>query len=328
MFFVFGALGLPSVAAVDFFTRQRDVYTDFLLKAFDSRPIDVLYFGDSSIGFCGSRDINRSGIDLLFQAKSGLSVCTIASPGYSAVLYSEYIHLLGKTKFKPLLVIIPINMRSFTGSSVRRPALNFPLRQIYIRYRANGTFELLNYLQYRFLGLEQELTEAWKDQQVVYDNMHLGTNRSIQESAFIPEMIDYAPDRELKYSKQLALRFKYHYMAKVTKDDAMFGYLDACIQYLKKYHIAMLFYTTPINMQDGRRYVGPAFTTRVDKNLAVIEQFMKERGVPFINLAAALPPSCFVDKRDVFEHYTFTGRDVVAAAVAHKSRALLFGNGR
>jgi hypothetical protein len=322
---VVGAVSLPTVAALDFFWKQKDPYAESLVRTFNARQTDVLYFGDSSVLLYGSRDENKAGIDLLFQAKTGLSVCSIASPGYSAVLYSEYVRLLGKTRYQPRLVIIPINLRSFTGSSVRRPALNFPLRQIYIRYRSTGRLELADYLRYRFLGLEDRLTENWKDLQVLYDGQDLGTHRSIQEECRIPEILDYTPDREPLYVQQLGKKFRYHYMAPVVPDDAMFGYFDETIHYLKGRGIPILFYLTPINFRDGKKYAGETFTERIGKNIAVIERFMKERDVAFLNLATSLDASYFVDKRDVYEHLNFKGRDFVAGAVAKTAQSFFPG---
>lgn len=322
---VVGAVTLPVVTVIDFFWKQKDPFTESLLRTFNSRPVDVLYFGDSSVLLHGSRDTNTAGIDLLFQAKTGYRVCSIASPGYSAVLYSEYLHLLDKTRYQPRLVIIPVNLRSFTGSSVRRPALNFPLRQIYIRYRSTGKLELLSYLEYRFLGLEERLTENWKAMPVLYDGQNLGTHRSIQEESRIPELLDYSPEREPLYARQLGLKFRYHYMAPLDADDAMFSYLDETIRYLKGRGIPVLFYLTPINAQDGRKYVGESFTRRIEKNMAAISQFMNARGVGFLNLATSLDASYFVDKRDVYEHLNFKGRDFVADSVAKTAQTLFPG---
>jgi hypothetical protein len=322
---VVGSVGLPTVAALDFFWKQKDPYTESLLRTFNAGPTDVLYFGDSSVLLSGSRDENKAGIDLLFQGKTGLRVCSVASPGYSAVLYSEYIRLLDKTRYKPRLVIIPINPRSFTGSSVRRPALNFPLRQIYIRYRATGRLELTDYLRYRFLGLEDRLTESWKDLPVLYEGHNLGTHRSIQEECRIPEILDYTPEREPLYASPLGKKFRYHYMAPVGPDDAMFGYFDETIRYLKERSIPVLFYLTPINFRDGRKYAGEAFAVRVEKNIATIREFMKIRDVAFLDLATSLDASYFVDKRDVYEHLNFKGRDFVADSVAKTVRTLFPG---
>lgn len=323
MLLTVGVLTLPLVVTIDFFVKQKDQYTEALLQTFNKQQIDVLYFGDSSIRFAGSRDTNKTGIDLLFQAKSGLTVCTIANPGFSAVIYSEYVRLLDKTKYKPKLVIIPINLRSFTGSSIRRPALNFPLKQIYIRYKRSGQIELSDYLKYRFLGLEEQLTENWKKQQVLLDGKSLGTHNYIRGKSLIADSLDYAPKREYLYAEKLALKFKYHYMTQIRPDDAMLTYLDEIINYFRGKGIPILFYLTPINFQDGKKYVGEAFKIRTEENIVTIENFMKSKNIKFLNLATSLAPSAFIDKRDVFEHYNTDGRSFIAGEVAKASRAIL-----
>lgn len=313
---VVGAVGLPTVATIDFFWKQKDKYAEELLRTFNTRQTDILYFGDSSIRFTGRQDQNKAGIDQLFQTKTGLSLCTIANPGYSAVVYSEYVRLLDKCRYKPRLAIIPINLRDFTGTATRRPAFDFPLRQIYVRYRYNGDLELASYLKYRFLGLEEQIIENWRKQQVSRNGVSIGTHNSIQEESRIPEELDYSPERENLYRHQLALKFRYHYMASVSSSDSMFSYLDKTIQHLKELKIPVLFYLTPINYSDGIKYAGKAFTGRIEMNISTIEKFMKERDVRLLNLATSLDASNFVDKQDVYEHYNYSGRDFIASRVA------------
>lgn len=313
---VVGAVSLPTVVAIDFFWKQTDKYAESILDTYNTRQTDVLYFGDSSVRFTGKKDKNTAGIDQLFQIKTGLSICTIANPGFSPVIYSKYIHLLEKTRYKPRLVVIPLNLRSFTGPAARRPAFDFPLRQLYIEYRQTGTLDVSNYLKYRFLGLEERLTESWKDQQVLYNGQNLGTHSSIQEYSCITEDLDTAPEREHLYAQQLGIKFRYHYMAPLDSGDTMFGFLDETIRYCKGHNIPVLFYLTPINFSDGKKYAGEDFADRVVQNIATIEKFLKGHDTELLNLAASLDESGFVDKRDVFEHYNFMGRDFIAKSVA------------
>jgi hypothetical protein len=325
---VAGAVCLPAAVTIDFFWKQKDRYADFLVDTLNARQTDILYFGDSTIRFHGDRDESIAGIDQIFQTVTGLKLCTIASPGFSAVLYSQYVRLLDKTRYRPGLVIIPINLRSFNGSSIMRPALSFPLRQIYIRYRCTGRLDLADYLRYRYLGFEERLTEEWNKLPVVYEGVSLGTNRSILEESRIREVLDYAPEREPLYARQLAIKFRYHYMAPVGTDDSMFGYLDETIRYLKGRGIPVLFYITPINFRDGKKYVGPAFTRRNEKTIEIIKGFMTARGVTCLDLANTLDAPYFVHKRDVYEHLNYKGRQFVAQQVARAALELLPGKHR
>ncbi len=320
-----GSITLPTAAVVDFFWKQRDIHADFLLKAFNSAPLEVLYFGDSTIRFYGARDTNKAGIDELFREQSGLSTCTIANPGFSVILYSQYVRLLATTQYKPKLAIIPVNLRGFSDSASKRPSVSFPLRQIYIRYRANGEFEWRNYLQYRFLGLEKRQNDAWNDKPVMYGGDNLGTNRQILDASRINEIIDYAPERESQYARQLAIKFRYHYMMDVGPNDPMLKHIDDTVGYLKKLGIPVLFYFTPINISDGERYAGKEFMEQVTRNFAVIRQRIETHGdgVTVIDLSRLLDPSCFIHKQDVFEHLNTTGRTLVAQQVAQAALTIL-----
>jgi hypothetical protein len=318
-----GSIALPMAVAIDFFWKRTDKHADLLMKEFNSRPIDVLFFGDSTIRFTGERDINRDGIDTFFQQRSGLSICAIASQGFSAILYSQYVRLLDATKYRPKLVIIPINLRVFSDSVAKRPSSSFPLRQIYTRYRASGVFAWRDYLQYRFLGLEDRLNNNWRDQPVMHGTVNLGTNSQILAASRIDEWLDYAPEREQRYARQLGIKFRYHYMMHIDSKDQMLGYLEDTLDHLKKLGIPVLLYLTPINVQDGERYVGTEFSEQVYRNVSVIKGRIVAHGETVIDLSRSLDPSFFIHKRDVFEHLNTGGREFVAQQVAQVALELL-----
>jgi len=318
-----GSIALPMAAAIDFFWKRTDKHADLLMKEFNSRPVDVLFFGDSTIRFTGERDVNRDGIDTFFLNQSGLSICAIASQGFTAILYSQYVQLLDSTRYRPKLVIIPVNLRVFSDSVAKRPSTSFPLRQIYTRYRAIGVFEWRDYLKYRFLGLEDRLNNEWRNQPVVHGTVNLGTNGEILAASRIDEPLDYAPEREPQYARQLAIKFRYHYMMPVETNDPMLKRIEETLGHLKKLGIPVLLYLTPINVQDGDRYVGTEFSEQVFRNVSVIKGRIAAHGETVIDLSRSLDPSFFIHKRDVFEHLNTDGREFVAQQVAQVALELL-----
>lgn len=307
--------GTPVAIFCDFRLKHADRAADILLDQCNTKQIDVLYFGDSTIRFTGARDTNKSGIDIMLQRITGKTICSIAEPGYSPVMYNEYIKLLKQTRYRPKLVIAPINLRSFTGTTDLRPALEFPLKKIYIHYLLTGRFQIIEYIKYRFLSRDKKKHQAWEQKLIIYDQFNLGTQHDILERSQISEDLDYNQIREALYTEQLKTKFIYHYMAPVTEHDTMFIYLDTMIQELKELNIPILFYITPINYQDGIKYVGSAFTRRSGKTVSIIEEFMTRRNVSCINLAYTLQPAFFIHKRDVYEHLTDTGRNSVAQCI-------------
>lgn len=317
------AFGLPVIACVDFFCKQKDRYTDSILTTFNKGPSDVLWFGDSTIRFTGDRDKDKTGIDQFFGARSKLSVCTIASPGFSAQIFSQYVRLLAITRFKPRLVVITVNLRSFSDSLAKRPSVSFPLRRIYTDYRASKVFAWRDYLDYRFLGREDRLTDVWNRSPVVRDGVIIGTNRQVMDAGRIDELLDYAPEREKLFSKQLALKFRYHYLMDVNDNDTMVARLKETGTYLGKLGIPVLLYATPINMQDGEGYVGTGFRAKVENNLAQIASGTAAPNVTFLDLHSLLESTRFVHKKDVFEHLDTEGRKTVGERVADEALKLI-----
>lgn len=325
-FIVVSIIGIPITAAVDFYAKNRDAYTDFLLKTLNTTPIDVLYFGDSTIRFYASHDKDKRGIDQFFQEKSKLSVCTVANPGFSPIIYRQYVKLLKLTKYKPKLIIIPINLRGFSDSICTRPSVSFPLKQIYINYRYTGKLDWKSYLQYRFLGREDSENDAWFDLPVIRNNRFIGTNRQVLAASRISDFIDYDAAREARYAKQLALKFNYHYMMTITQKHQMLTYLDTTIDEIKQLHIPVLIYFTPINIDDGKKYDGLDFLKRVRANFTIIRNRIERKGVPVLDLSEMLPPADFFHKADVFEHLDTEGRQKVAGKVATAALHILQTN--
>lgn len=318
-----GAITLPIVVVIDFFWKQKDGYADHLLKTFNNTPRDVLYLGDSTIKFTGDRDQDRRGIDDFFKQQSGLTVCTIASPGFSPLMYALYVRLLTITRTRPRLVVMPLNLRSFSESGARRPAATFPLKQIDIRYRVSGQFDWYQYIQYRFLGQEERQGVIWSKRSVQYGNLYPATNREIMDGMRIDENIDYAPERELFYGNRLPLGFRYHYMMEIKPDDQLVLKVGETIDFLKALGIPTLVYLTPINCRDGEHYVGTEFTDRVSRNIEVIKNAVRHHGATVIDLSTELPASYFVHKKNVFEHLNTDGRRFVGEHVAEAAKVLL-----
>lgn len=320
-------VGIPATATVDFFWKQKDIFAEAIITTFNARPCDVLYFGDSTLRFSGDRDKDKTGIDEFFRARSARTVCTIASPGFSGLLFSQYVRLLEKTRHRPRVVIIPINLRGFSDSGVKRPSIMFPLRQVYIRYRASGRFEWKDYLAYRFLGREDALTEAWYRLPVFSGGVNLGTNREVLQASRINEVIDYEPEREALYARQLALKFRYHYLMDLRADNVMLASLRDTATTLEKMGIRVLFYATPINMQDGVKYVGREFEEQVSASFRLIFRQLNTANASVLDLHALLPAERFVHKKDVFEHLDTEGRRIVGERVADELLKLDAGSG-
>jgi hypothetical protein len=112
-------------------------------------------------------------------------------------------------------------------------------------------------------------------------------------------------------------------MMHIDSGDPMLGHIEETLDHLKKLGIPVLLYLTPINVQDGERYVGAEFSEKVYRNISVIKGRIAAHGETVIDLSRALDPSCFVHKRDVFEHLNTNGREFVAQQVTEASLELL-----
>lgn len=324
-FIVAIAIGIPIAVSLDYYSKQRDVYANAIISTYNNKPRDVLYFGDSTIRFTGKDDKDKRGIDEFFKEFSGLSVCTIASPGFNSVLFSEYVQLLSKTRYKPRLVVLTVNLRSFSETGVQRPTALFPLRQIYTRHRCGKPFELIDYLRYRFLGLEEELTASWEKAAVIRDSVSIGTNRQIVDACRIEEDLDYNPELAWKYNRQLSLKFNYHYCMELDNDSLAIKKFHETVIALERLGIPVVLNITPLNMQDGLFYAGEKFKTKVENNLCVFAKNVSASNARILDLHESLNSTHFVHKSEVFEHLDTAGRRFVGEKVAEAALSRLSG---
>ena len=297
----------------DLLAKQHEVLVR-IVDTLSARDVGVLYFGDSVIRMGGVRDERRDVISALLAQKGGYDVLPADSAAFSAILYQNWLPIIARQKHKPKVVIIPLNMRSFSGAWFTRPEYRFELDRVRsrIRYLSASPRALLDYLDCRFTGRIAREKEEWRNREVVYGDLNLGKRTELDAKALINchTPLEYLDSHD--FGDQLAVQFGYHYMNVVTPSHGMFACLDRAIAVATSRGCAVVCYVSPMNHEDGARFVGDRFSRRVRANVAVICDYMRNKPVTFVNLAFALDAGYFVDKRTTSEHLDFAGRDYVA----------------
>ena len=304
------------IVLYDLFCRQHEPIAR-VVDTLSTRPVDILFLGDSSVRACGSRDAKPDSITRLLAQMGPCDVLPADSAAYSPIVYQDWVEIVARQPHKPKVIVIPINLRSFSEAWFTRPGYQFELDRIrarlrYLGFTAGG---VKDYLDARFTGRVERAKEAWRNSEVVYGDMHLGKRTRIDELALIncTEPLEYLEHHD--FGPQLAMQFKYHYMNIITPSHGMLGCLGRTIARAAASRAAVVCYITPINHEDATRYVGPGFAERVRANVAVVMQYLATTPAHSEDLSFALSSDHFVDKRTSSEHLDLPGREFVARRI-------------
>lgn len=306
----------------DFLIFHSDTAANKIYLLLNKKGVDILYFGDSVIKAHSDCEIRIDGMDELLKKETGYEVLSVNGNNYSPIIYKDYAKLISKARYSPKVVIIPINLRSFSDQWFKNPAAQMKIKQLYINLLAGQGFDLKEYFAYRYLNKEGEEMKKWEETDIVYEEMHLGKISDIGKKVRIPENIDCI-EGSYDYSKELATLFELHYMNSINKDHAMFGYLRETFEEIRRRKINILVYITPINIEDGKKYSVPVFEKRVNHNLNEIRVFLNSNRISYLDLSMSLGSSYFVDKKLSCEHMSFEGKVIVVRALKERIAELM-----
>lgn len=314
---------------------DQDKTASRIARVLSERYVDILFFGDTVIRAYESGEKNP-GIDFLLAEKGHYAMLSavnfeISRTGateleYSPIVYQDYVDIVAKSRYKPKVIIIPINLQSFSESWFSDPRNQFYLERVKARLRyvkfSKGDF--MEYLQYKFTDKLKREDSLWWNSEVIYGDVSLGVRGKIDdESKFTERYFDY---NDLKTQIRLMKQFEYNYMNIIDRRHKMFDYLDKTIDTARVNGIKVVCYITPINYEDGRKYAGDKFIKRVKSNVAVINQYLNDKGVDFLDLSFSLSAPHFIDKFVSCARLNLTGRAYVATEINFKLQPFLSGS--
>jgi hypothetical protein len=198
-------------------------------------------------------------------------------------------------------------------------ALDYPQARMFYGM-ASGNFTAGEYLAsltevYDFLKpyRTKRAIEVWARQPVLVGSKSVGTANFVIGHMLAPKFpcnVDLA-----RYAEQLRLRFAYNYGAPVATIDPYFADLDETVRRLEQANIHPLFYITPLNLDDIRRFGGPELLAQVRRNLATVRQVAHVKGWDLIDLSGSLSTEHFITRECACEHVDAFGRALIARNV-------------
>jgi hypothetical protein len=289
-----------------------------LVSNYDSRrkAAEVLYLGDSVLERISWNDGDNRTLDRMLAGRLAgrKRLLCISHSAYHLKVFYHLLHILKRTRQKPELVIVPINMRSFSPQWDLNPAWQFD-EEIDVLKKYSKTPGM----KIPVLGKPVDsvpLTGAEKLMEVKYPFTELNRLGEFYD------LIKSNPSMEDEKRQRKKQIYIFHYLHPLSATHPKLQALPMIMELLRELHIGLLVYVTPINYQGGARFIGEGFIDVLRANIGVardlIAQFTGRDAFRFLDLSEALSSEYFFHPDEATEHLNQDGRAQLAEKIANE----------
>ena len=270
---------------------------------------DVIIFGDSTMVASDYRDVDTRPIYMMLQDKlPTLNVKAIDDLAYAAEVYLEQARYIVRNKYKPKLVIIPINIRSFSPQWDQRPDFQFEMEKLVLRYKNTPVFPYLKFLINLNLYNLVPISKSQFHNTPVYSNGKLiGTMKDFEG----PEYKIYTESHQ---NNIILISYTYT----LSNNHRKLKAFEEVADLLSTNNIKTIFYFTPVDYETIEKYAGSLGINQISQNSNIIKNSRREKPATLLDLTFKLPTSEFSwrDSMYVNEHLNQNGRQFLASELA------------
>ena len=303
------------------------------LDAYLADRADVIYFGDSTLTYPLGQVTTG---EILQEMLPNQTVGEIAHPAYHLDLYLYYVRYIlrsargqpalsqskGLRPTQPRAIIIPINMRSFSPEWDLRPGYQF--EEVKKTLALGPLLSRILSRSLEILGAFQSpISQAAFLNTTVYNgDTPVGTVADFERLTEQDALGELQRNTEFAYhdvlpseddAEAMGQALIYRYMTGMQEDHRQLRAMREIARLGDGANVDILFYITPINYQQGQRFVGDAFRTSLrDKIDRVQSVLADESGATLLDLGFDLEAFAFVD----MEHLREAGKTYVAEQLA------------
>jgi hypothetical protein len=280
----------------------------------------VLFFGDS-VNFCyAPTDVDRRGIsEMLASMMPERRLVTVGNRAYHMGVYDAYTRFsLRHGRKKPKMIVVPVNLRSFTTHWIMNPGWRFDDLQRYLRHA--GIIDDLAYRPLKCLkaGGDPGMTQDQYQLAQVYD----GRKVVGRVKDFIGSEDDKVTD-EKKRNKVV-----FYFMQGLDKKNERVCQMLRLAHYTKIRGYKVLFYIGPVDFQTCDKLLGnERFSKQMKTNADYIMKILDDAGYDALDLSRTLGSDSFYYRSPYpDEHLNEKGRRYVAERLKERITAELGGN--
>ena len=285
-----------------------------------AQGVDVLYLGNSTlilpVGEVTTGEILQ---ELLPERQVG----QVAHPAYGLDLFYDYAAYMHQHGEAPQSLVVPINLRSFSPAWDKRPAYQFEKERKVLAMGLPWARLFLRPLEVFGFFRPSITRQAFLDTPVYDGDEVVGEVRDFEA---------LAPDESQQGETENAYRevdladeetaqavLTYHYMFDLEPDHRKLDSMINLAELAAERDVRVIFYITPVNVEQGERFLGREFSEHFADNVRVVRSRLDAASldnVTLLDLAFDLPAYDFIDN----EHLTETGKEYVAEQVAQAVR--------
>jgi hypothetical protein len=307
LLFVFLIVGLQLVI-----TLIRPINSVAEIQQLDgllTHDTNVIYFGDSTITSFAEFEENKDFISTLLQEmQPNQTIGRISYPAYHLGVFLEYARYIVNQKHLPQVVIIPINLRSFSPGWDLNPGYQFDKEVRFLQQNNNLFVKAFDTSLSIFRWYKPKITQKTFETTSVYNGS---------------EKVGVVEEFEKIFSEASTLANKgniliYNYLYDLRPEHRK---LQSMLELVDIYHannIHVILYITPIDYQLGESLLGDSFSEQVTQNTALITSMLAEKDVVLLDLSNCLTSEYFGWHEYPNEHLNENGRFFVAEKLSRE----------
>ena len=267
-----------------------------------SKKTHVLMFGSSFNHWNSKNDTDRRSVSEMIGSKIDLKTDGISHAAYGADIFLEFCKYIIKQENKPKIIIIEINLRSFSAEWDMRPETQFVKERV-----------LLSGFPYVNLKFHNITPNTFSKQPVYKYDKIVGT------------INDFTPNFE--YQKKFDTLtetkkgFIMHYMYELDKNHRKLKSLKEISEVLVRNNIIPIFFVAPIDYKRGELLFGKEFTKNIKKNVSIIKSIFNEN-ITVLDYSYSLETKDFDYVIRPYEHLKQYGKLLIASSIANKIKEI------
>lgn len=291
-----------------------------LIQCYDTSSAhvpSVLYLGDSVVERVSRNDLDtrhlgQMVVDNLCQIQS--TVC-ISHSAYQIEVFNAFVYALARTRYRPQIVVLPINLRSFSPQWDLNPEWQFTEELQRIEEFIGNSSVKLPRIGKRTLSVEEFEATA-----VSYPHTSFTSVRQFRQ------LIKASAESDAQKVFRWQQIFVFHYLHPLSLSHPKLRLIQDTLVQLGELNIRTLLYVTPINYQAGEKLIGIDFTNSIQRQVSLVgEQIVAAQhadAARFLDLSTMLGSDCFFHEYDSTEHLNERGRKMISKCIADGVAAL------
>ena len=269
----------------------------------------ILYFSDSVDFYSSPNDKNKQSISSFIENKlTPKNFLSIANKAYHSGVYSSFVsYLCSKGEKSVDLIIVPINMRSFSTYWIENPLWQFNDLRRYLS--SSNTFTKYYYHPAKAFKFYENTGLSRKD----YENLdiYFEGQKGGKLKQYFGDEFNTLTNENIKKKIQL------YYGESINKNNKRLMDLVHIADLAKRFQISILFYITPLDIDICETKGGEMIGKRIRENVQFIVDTLADQNAVVENWAFVFPTNFFYYGEPYpNEHLNQGGRHLLAENIS------------